>query len=357
MTNPISTRRRVLAAASFSGLAASFRALSQGPAAPRLAGEPQGRVAPPNELVNAGEFEEAARRKLDGVTFGQIAGTEHAALDRITLRPRLMVDTTKIDLTATLFGQQMLMPILAGPVAQQKRFHPDGELAMVRGVSAAKSLMVISGDASFPVDRIASEAKCPLWYQLWTEPDTAEVRKRVEKAIGAGCKALLITIDSGRGDAQSKPSTGIDWSALDRIRRGLSLPVVLKGVMSPQEAQKAASAGVQGIVVSSYSSRPVPGSASSIEVLPSIADAVAGKVTILVDGSFRFGSDVLKALALGAQGILLGRPPVWGLASYGEQGVQDVIELIQSSFARDMAMCGKVDLKALDRTAVAIHRR
>ena len=357
MTKPISTRRRALAAACVSGLAASIRALSQDARAPHLAGEPPGRIAPHNELVNAGEFEEAARRKLDGVTFGQIADTGRAALDRITLRPRLMVDTTKIDLTATVFGQQMFMPILAGPVAQQTRFHPEGELAMARGVAAARSLLVISDDSGFPVDRIASEAKCPLWYQVWAEPDSAEVRKRVDKAVSCGCKALLITIDSGRGNAQTKPVTGIDWSAIDRIRHGLGVPVVLKGVMSAQEAQKAASAGVQGIVVSSYSSRPVPGTASSIEVLPSIADAVGGKLTILVDGGFRFGSDVLKALALGAQGILLGRPLLWGLASYGEQGVQDVIELIQSSFARDMAMCGKVDLKALDRTAVAIHRR
>jgi 4-hydroxymandelate oxidase len=256
----------------------------------------------------------------------------------------------------------MFMPILAGPVSRLKRFHPEGELAMLRGVSAAKSLMVVSADSSVPLEQIASQAKCPLWYQVWPDGDISaadikKVRSGVEKAAGAGCKALCITIGDAHAGLPDKVTAGVDWRAIDGLRKGLNMPVVVKGVMSPEEAQKAIAAGADGIVISSYSARGVPGVASPIELLPAIADAVGGKAPILIDGSFRLGSDIFKALALGAQAVLLGRPTVWGLAAYGEQGVQGVIELIQSEFARDMAMCGKVDLKALDRSAVKIHRR
>ncbi len=133
--------------------------------------------------------------------------------------------------------------------------------------------------------------------------------------------------------------------------------MVLKGVTSPEEAQKAVSMGVQGIMVSNYSPRPITGVATTIEMLPAVADAVGGRIPILMDGSIRLGSDVLKALALGAKAVMLARPPLWGLAGYGADGVQNVVELIQSSFARDMAMCGKNTLKELDRSVVAIHKR
>lgn len=314
-------------------------------------GEAPGRIPPVQDLVNAGEFESVAERKLDSRSFAEIAGTDRRALDRITLRPRMMVDTTKMDLSSTLFGQSLFTPILVGPTAQQKRYHPEGELAMVRGASAAKAAMVVAGQSSYPIEEIAAAAKMPLWYQVYLEPDIAEVRVRVQKAVAAGCKVLCISLSS------EAPTAGVDYAAIDRLRQGLSVPVVLKGVMSPAEAQKAIAIGAQGIIVSNYSPRPITGLASPIEVLPAIADAVGGRIPILMDGSIRLGSDVLKALALGAKAVLLARPALWGLAAYGEPGVQSVIELIQSSFARDMAMCGKVTLKDLDRSVVAIHRR
>jgi len=127
--------------------------------------------------------------------------------------------------------------------------------------------------------------------------------------------------------------------------------------MSPDEARKAAASGAAGIVVSNYSARPIGGVASPIDVLPSIVDAGGGKMQILIDGSFRSGADVLKALALGALGVLLGRPALWGLAAYGAEGVQTIVEIIQSGLARDMAMCGRVNIKAIDGTVVKIHRR
>jgi len=339
------TRRKALA-----GCASLFAAAPLA-RAQKNAGEPPGRIPPVLDLVNAEEFEGVAARRLDSQAFAEIAGTERKALDRITLRPRMMVDTTKLDLSSTLFGQTLFTPILVGPASGQKRYHPEGELAMARGASAAKAIMVVAGKSSFPIEEIVAAAKTPLWYQEYVEPEIAPVRARVEKAVAAGCKVLCITLTT---DA---PAAGVNWRAIDTLRRGLSVPVVLKGIMSPEEAQEAISMGMQGIIVSSYSPRPLTGLASPIEVLPSIADVVAGRIPILLDGSVRLGSDVLKALALGAKAVLLGRPPLWGLAAYGAPGVQSVVELIQSSFARDMAMCGKLTLKDIDRTVVAVHRR
>lgn len=343
------TRRQALARY------AAFLAMPRTFSGQKLQGEPQGRIPPVQDLLNAAEFEAIAQRKLDSLTFAAIAGSERSAFERITFRPRLMVDTTAMDLTSSLFGQSLFMPILVGPLAQQKRFHPEGELAMARGASAAKAAMIVAGRSSYPIDQIAAQAKTPLWYQVYLEPDMKEVRDRAERAAGAGCKVLCVTVGAAEGTGPL--TAGVNWSAIDRLRQALKTPVVVKGVMSPEEAQKAVAIGVEGIVVSNYSARPMPGIASPIEVLPSIVDAVRGKAAILIDGSFRLGSDVMKALALGADAVLLGRPALWGLAAYGERGVQNVVELIQSEFARDMAMCGKPNLKALDKTAVQIHRR
>jgi len=314
----------------------------------KLIGEPPGRMAPVQELVNVFEFEAMAQRKLDSLTFAEIAGSERSAFDRITFRPRMMVDATKLDLTTSLFGQTMFAPILVGPSSQQKRFHPEGELATARGASAAKAVMVVAGRSSYPIEEIAVQAQTALWYQVYAEPDISEVRGRVQKAVRAGCKAVCVTIGA---------AAGMDWSAMDRLRQGITVPVLLKGIMNPEEARKAVEVGVQGIVVSNYAAPAITGIASPIEMLPSIADAVGGKLPILIDGSFRRGSDVLKALALGAQAVLLGRPPLWGLAAYGADGVQKVIELLQTELARDMAGCGRVNLKSVDGSVVKIHRR
>jgi 4-hydroxymandelate oxidase len=349
MTRIPLTRRQALAAYG-SWIAASPLLRAQKPA-----GEPPGRIPPVQELVNAAEFEAIAGRKLDKLAFAEIAGSERGAFDRITFRPRLMIDTRQMDLTTELFGQSLFTPVLIGPLSRQKRFHPEGELAMARGASAAKAVMVVADRSSYPIDQIAAQAKTPLWYQVYEEPDISQVRTRVERAVGAGCKALCVTV--GSETPRSPLTVGVDWSAIDRLRKGIAVPVVLKGVMSPDEARKAVASGVQGIVVSNYAARSIPGVASPIEMLPSIADAVGGKVPILIDGSFRLGSDVMKALALGARAVLLGRPALWGLAAYGAEGVQNVVELIQSGLARDMAMCGQANVKSLDRTVVKIHRR
>jgi 4-hydroxymandelate oxidase len=326
--------------------------------AQELAGEPAGRIPPVDELVNAAEFRTIAERKLDRLTFAEVEGSERAAFDRMTFRPRLMIDSREIDLTAEVLGQTLFTPILVGPISNQKRYHPEGELAMARGASTAKAVMIVPGRSSYPIDQVAEQASTPLWYQVYLDSDLSETRRRVEHAFGVGCKVLCVTVGPEEPAAAGIPlRAGIDWSALDQLRKTVKVPVVLKGIMSPVEARKAVAAGIQGLVVSNYAAPTVPGVASPIEALPAIVEAVNGKASILMDGSIRRGSDVLKALALGAQAVLVARPAVWGLAAYGAAGTQSVIELIQTELARDMVMCGRVNIKSIDRSVVRIHRR
>jgi 4-hydroxymandelate oxidase len=353
------TRRKALAAYG-SALAGTVALEAQHQQSPPIIGEPAGRIPPAGELVNAYEFAGVAQRKLGSALFAEIAASDRTAMDRITFNPRMMVNTYALNLTLPLFGENLYMPILVGPTSDQKRFHPEGELAMVRGAGDAKTLVVVSDRSSYPIDQIAAQAKTTLWYQVYPDSDTNAVRSRIDKAVKAGCKAVIITVgiaDSPTAKGADSAPNLVDWAAIDRVRQGVKVPVVLKGIMTPEDAQAAVSRGVQGIVVSSYAGRSVPGTASSILALPAIADAVGGKTNILIDSGFARGSDVLKALALGANGVLLGRPPLWGLAAHGADGVKNLLHLIQDELARDMVMCGLVNLKAITRAAVTVHRR
>ena len=311
----------------------------------QLAGEPSGRITPIGELVNTFEFEQMAKRKLSGEIFSAIAGGNRADIERCTFRPHLMVDTTKLNLTTELFGLSMFAPILAGPASDQRRFHPEGEIAMLRGTSAAKAVAVIGIRSSFPLERIAAESKEPFWYQLYAEDQETESRARALQAVNLGCKALVITVRTSRK---------LDWSSMDRLRKGLTVPVLLKGMLGPADVEVAVSRGIQGIVVSNSGEEQQP---SPFAKLPAIVDAVAGKIPVLIDGGFRRGTDILKALILGAQAVLITRPPLWGLAAYGAAGVQSVMEMMQTELARNMVMIGAATPKALNRNMLKIHKR
>jgi isopentenyl diphosphate isomerase/L-lactate dehydrogenase-like FMN-dependent dehydrogenase len=352
----------------FAGLGSLFAAspLLQAQA-PKLIGEPPGRIAPHDELINTLEFEPMAERKLDAATFTKIAGSDRSAFDRMTFQLRLMVNTMDLDLSVELFGDKLFAPILVGPASHQKQFHPEGELLMARGAAAGQAAMVVSDRSSFPIEEIAAAARTPLWYQVYPEADAAAVVRRAQKAAKAGCKAVCITVGTPPGPrapgnlnpsqppAPSNPA--VDWDYIDRLRQQIDIPVLLKGVMSAEEAQTAVQKGVEGIVVSNHGGRFLTGLAHPVTELPAIADAAGDKVPILIDGSFRRGSDILKALALGARAVLLTRPPLWGLAAYGADGVQSVIELLQTELAGDMAMIGAPNLNAIARDMVRIHKR
>lgn len=292
-------------------------------------GEPRGRITPVDEFVNTLEVELMAQRKLAPALFKEVAGSDRRVFDRITFRPRMLVPTTKLDLSLDLFGQQHFAPILIGPAAQQQRFHPEGELATARGAAAAKAGVVVAQLSSYPLAKIAPLVTTPLWVQI----DGANFRVNAQQAIDLGAKVICLT---------------------QPVNASFTVPWVLKGVMTPAEAKAAIELGAAGILVSNYRRPPAP---SPIEALPAIAAEVAGKVPILIDGSFRRGSDVLKALALGAKAVLVTRPVLWGLAVYGDQGVQKVLEMLQSEIARDMAMLGCVALSQITASHVKIHKR
>jgi 4-hydroxymandelate oxidase len=326
---------------------------------PKLIGERPGRIAPREELVNVLEFESVAARLLAPPAFAQISGSDRSYFDRITFRPRMMVPTTGLDLSAELFGEKLFAPIIAGPMARLRTYHPDGDLAVARGAAAAKTIMIASSDSSDPIEKIAAEAKAGLWYQVFPEGDAAALQSRIRQAVNAGCKAVCLTVgtayrNAGRNQMPAA-APALNWSVVEQLRQGLSVPFVLKGIMTAEEADAAVKRGVQGIVVSDYGGLLTKGMAPPLEMLPGIVDAVGSRVPVMIDGNFRRGSDIFKALAFGARAVLLGRPVVWGLAPYGAPGVQSVLEMLQTEVARDLAQCGKPNLKAVDRTVLRVH--
>jgi 4-hydroxymandelate oxidase len=280
-----------------------------------------------DDLANTLELEPLARKVLPPALFDEIKDGSRAAFDRITFRPRMMVNTLGIDLTTPLFGQQLFAPILIGPLALLSRFHPDAEDAMLAGAAAAKCPVVVAARTSKP-------AGAPVWLQV----DPAQ------PAIAPSARVLFLTAP-------------FDWPSFDRLRAATTLPIVIKGILTPAAAQQAIQRGANGIVVSSYRASTTAGLAAPIDVLPAIAAEVNRKLPILIDGGFRRGSDILKALALGAQAVLIGRPALWGLAAYGARGVQHVVEQLQTELARDMAMCGLVRCSQASPRYVTIHRR
>ena len=314
------------------------------------------RLAPRDQLVNTLEYEEQAKRTLTADLFASIAGGDRAAFDRITLRPRMLSPVLDLDLSITLFGDTLFAPVIAGPIANQRQFHPDGELAMVKGASAAKASVIISSDASVPLPELMANAATPIWYQVFASD--AAARTRVQDAVKAGCKAICVTVGAApaaKGTRRVAAVQRVDWNAVDAIKQGINVPVLVKGIATPDEARLALKHGVQGLIVSNYGGLVGPVRDAPILALPAIVDAVQGHVPVLVDGSIRRGTDILKALAFGARAVLVGRPVMWGLAAYGAGGVQGVLEMLQTELARYMGMCGVSTVKALDRSVLRLH--
>ncbi len=251
------SRRKALGSvgAVVAGTVAGSAIAGQAPAAQRQERAPWEppvpvRLAPREDLVNLLEFEEEAKKKLQPATFAQIAGGDRALFDRITLRPRMNIPTTDMDLSVTLFGEEHFTPIIVAPIADQKRFHPDAELATAKGAAAGKALMIVSSRSSIPVADIAPVAKPSFWYQVYASDSAAKTQ--VQDAIKAGAKAIVITVGASHATNGARPATptSINWSAVDAIKQGVSLPVIVKGITTPAEATAALQHNVQGIVAS-----------------------------------------------------------------------------------------------------------
>jgi len=338
----------VLGTAAAAGAVGVVPASAQGASpAPLAVTTPAPVAVPRGDLVNVLEYETQARLALGAARAAPILGSDRTVTDRITLRPRMNIPTRDLDLASTLLGDEHFTPIIVGPVANQKRFHADGELATARGASAARAAMVVSSDTGVPLAQIAQATTQPLYVQVYA--GSPKVKDVLAEAGAAKARAVFVTV--GTNGSGAAP---INWAAIDAIARQTSLPVIVKGIATPQEARQAVAHGAKGVVVSNWrgGNPALPGTLLLIEP---VVQAVGGQVPVLADGSFRRGTDIVKALALGARGVLVGRPVMWGLAAYGADGVQGVVEMLQTELARYMGMCGRPTLASVDASLVRVH--
>ena len=309
------------------------------------------RRAPGDELVNTMEFEDQARLVLPADVHEKVAGSDREPFNRITLHQQLGTPTLDMDLGVRLFGVDLFTPIVVGPVAHLGSYHAEGETAMVRGAAEAYTGTIVSSRSTVPFERLVGLTPAPLWYDVYAERGA---REQALAAVGAGAGVVFITV----GTSPDGPAAAaeIDWRMVDSIRQGLSVPVVVKGIRTSEEAAAAVERGVQGIVVSNHGAGATGGVAAPMDSLRAIAQVVGGRVPILVDGSFRRGTDVLKGLAFGAQAVLVARPAAWGLAAYGSDGVRWMLELLQNELARSFGMLGVSRPSQLTEEHYRVHR-
>jgi 4-hydroxymandelate oxidase len=331
------------------------------------------------------EFRAAARERLDPAHYDYFAGgagdevtlrANEAAFGRLALVPRVLGGAEKPELDVTLLGDRASMPVLVAPTAFHRLADPDGERATARAAAAAETIMMVSMASTVAVADVAAAAPgARLWFQLYIQPDAAFTETLVRRAEAAGCGALVVTADSPvfarrprddrngfhdlpaglccenmRDGERVRPiemSPRITWEHLDRLREVTSLPIVLKGVLHPADARTALGHGVSALIVSNHGGRQLDAAPATADVLPEIAAAVGGAVPVLLDGGVRRGTDVLKALALGADAVAVGRPVVWGLAADGERGVRRVLGLLRAEVEEALTLCGVASVRDL----------
>lgn len=365
-----------------------------------------GSPGPVDLPLNLAEFEEAARLRLTRNAYEYYAGgaddevtlrANREAYRRFHLRPRVLVDVSRVDASLELLGTRLSLPVLLAPTAFQRLAHPEGELASARAARAEGTLLVASTLSTTGVEEIAGAAPGPLWFQLYVYRDRAISLELVERAKAAGCTALCLTVTfpvqgnrerdtrnrfhlptglemanfgglaqasfpetAGSGleafvAAQFDPS--LTWEAVEWLASVSGLPVLVKGVMTREDAALAIAHGAAGVIVSNHGGRQLDTVEPTVLALPEVVDAVEGRVPVLVDGGIRRGTDVVKALALGARAVLVGRPYLWGLAVDGEAGVRRVIALLRGEIERALALTGRPTLADLDRTMLTEEPR
>jgi 4-hydroxymandelate oxidase len=335
------------------------------------------------EPVNLFEYETQAREKLQKNTFDYFAGgandektlrDNHEAFDRIHLLPRVLVDVSQRDLSTIVLGQRLSFPVMVAPMALQRMAHPEGEVAAARAIGNAGTIMILSTLASSTIEEVAAAATGPLWFQLYFR-DREMSKDLVQRAEKSGYKAICLTVDvpalgrrerdvrnqfmllgAGSATGQQGPDAALTWKDVEWLRSLTKLPIILKGVHRADDAIRAVEHGAAGIVVSNHGGRQLDTVPAGIEMLPEIAEAVGHHIEVYVDGGIRRGTDIVKALALGARAVLLGRPVLWGLTLDGEAGAQRVIELLRAEFDLAMALTGSRSVREVDRSLVRLPR-
>ena len=334
----------------------------------------------PGPLLTLEDYERAARDRIDPVTWEYIAS---GAADEITVRwnvdayrslrlvPRQLRDVSTLDLGVTLLGQRLAHPILLAPTACHQLAHPDGERGTARGARAAGAGMVLSSYSTIAVEQVAAEKPPLFWFQLYVQ-DRDYSERLLRRAVAAGATAIAVTIDTPMSGARNRQdrsgfafpknlphiSAGraehpLTWKDLEWIQRAASVPLFLKGVLHPDDADLAVKSGAAGIMVSNHGGRNLDTALPTIDALPAIVDKVAGRIPVLVDGGIRRGTDVLKALANGANAVMIGRPYVHGLAVNGAPGVEAVVGILRHELELAMALTGCSTIASIDRGILA----
>jgi 4-hydroxymandelate oxidase len=329
-------------------------------------------------------MEAAARERMSAVayafyasgSFAEVSVVENvAAWSRWYVRPRMGVNVRAIDISTTILGSQIEVPVFLAPCGFNKLAHDDGEFGVARACAAEGTVQVLSSATALPPEDVAKVTDAPKWFQLYADNDSGITDERVARAEAAGFQAVVITVDTpalgiryqGLADfeafikeLQRKEIVApvltfcerLDWDELERIASKTKLPVVLKGVLHPDDAKRAPDHGAAGVIASNHGGRQMDGSLPPALALPEVVAAAAGRVEVYVDGGVRTGVDVLRALALGARAVLIGRPYLWALAIDGETGVRELIARFKAEFRNAMALAGQIDAKSVDPSIV-----
>ena len=318
-----------------------------------------------SELLNVADYEREAEQRLDPASFGYFAGGANdewtlrenvAAYGRWVLRPRMLVDVSQTTTSTSVLGTKIGFPALVAPVAFQGLAHADGERAMAQGAAAAGTIMCLSTLSTVSLEDAAEAAPgAPRWFQLYWGPDRAKAQDLLARAESAGYLAIVVTVDLpevGRRERDLRTGfvtptslsqvtdNALTWRDLEWLRAQTALPVLIKGILTAEDAVLAIEAGVEGIVVSNHGGRQLDGVAASLDALPEVVEAVGERAEVLLDGGVRRGTDVVKALALGARAVLVGRAPLYGLAVNGAAGVERVLTLLREEVELALALCG-----------------
>ncbi len=382
----------LLAAAGGSALAADSKA----PPAPAPAGMTP---PPPHELADLTDYERAAPARMSAVAWAYISGGaadehtlrwNHEAYARLRLRPRTLTDVSRIDPRATLFRRTHAFPVLLAPCAYHKLVHPEGEVATARGAAASGATLVVSTSATTTLEEVAAASAQPKWFQLYVQPDRDFTRELVRRAEAADYETLVVTVDTPvlgpryrekrtpfamppgmeranlrglvtatgghRPSEETIYSAMLDpkltWKEITWLRSLTKRPFLLKGILTADDAARALDHGADGVIVSNHGGRNLDTLPATIDALPEVAARIAGRVPVLVDGGIRRGTDVLKAIALGANAVLIGRPYLHGLAVGGADGVARVVGILRREFEMAMALTGRRTLAEIDRSVL-----
>ena len=344
-------------------------------------------IADPSEAIDVLDFEAAARKALPPAHWGYLTtGVDDEASLRANregfthyqLRSRRLVDTSKIDMSVDLFGTKWETPILLSPSGTL--FHPEGPLPVARAAAKQKALMVLGGvqERAHHIDEVM-KANPAVWYQLYASQDVQQTIQNVKRIESAGCKVLVWTVDilGGRNletvqrfarqdtreclschDTDPHPRPGnagrnvLTYDTLKAIKDATSMKVLVKGIENPEDADLCVQNGADGIIVSNHGGRATDSGRATIDCLPEVIQVVRNRVPVIVDGGFRRGSDVFKALALGARAVGIGRPYMWGVAAFGQPGVETVLAIMRREFNLVMAQCGKRSLAEINASSI-----